>query len=91
MDYAFAVAIAIPLSTFIVTVGVIVVKSLKRNNPGIQKAGINSNLLKDLVRRKECDAISEGIAKELKLTREELLRGIDNLGKEIRSIRNAPD
>jgi len=72
MDYPAAIAIAIPSSTFIVMVGT-VIKS-KRNNPG-----------KDLVERKEFKAVTGGIANELKLTREEFRRGIDDLREEIRS------
>ena len=80
MDYATAIAIAIPVSTFIVTAGT-VIKS-RRGNPGNQK---------DFVGRKEFVAVTGGIANELKLTREELLRGIDSLGKEIRSIKHGND
>lgn len=78
MDYATAIAIAVPASTFIVMVGT-VVKS-KRSNPGNQFVG-----------QKEFKAVTGGIANELKLTREELLRGIASLGEEIRNMKHGPD
>jgi len=79
MDYASAIAIAIPSSTFIVMVGTVVIKFRKHNNPGNQFVG-----------QKEFKAVTGGIANELKLAREEFRRGIDDLREEIRSKRG-PD
>jgi len=78
MDYPAALAIAVPASTFIVMIGT-VVKS-KRSNPGNQFVG-----------QKEFKAVTGGIANELKLTREEFRRGVDDLRGEIRSKRDGSD
>lgn len=74
LGYAEAIAIAIPSSSLIITVGCIVVKSRKNGN--------NS-----FVGRKEFVAVIKGISTELRLTREGFKAGIDEVKEQIKGLK----
>ena len=81
MSYAEAIAIAVPSSTFIVTIGWGIIR-YKGNNSGSSGKANNS-----YVGRKEFVAVIGGIATELKLTREGLTAGINDLKDQIRGLK----
>ena len=74
LGYAEAIAIAIPSSSFIITVGCIVVKSRKNGN--------NS-----YIGRKEFVAVVKGISTELRLTREGFQAGINEVKEQIKGLK----
>ena len=81
LGYAEAIAIAIPSSSFIVTLGCVIVK-YKRGNSGPPKNSNNS-----YVGRKEFAAVVNGISTELRLTREGFKAGIDEVKEQIKGLK----
>lgn len=96
MDYPLAIAIAIPASSFIVTCGSLIGKAMNRNkydvtsSPPVSRKVLDSILNKKFEKVRyvgECEAISDGIKNEMKLTREVLHDGFEAVREEIRSSR----
>ena len=93
MDYPLAIAIALPTATFIVTCGSIIGKAISRNKPGCPTPSVSRKELNGILNKKfekvvytnTCDAVSEGIKSEMKLTRETLAKGIEDIKEEIRN------
>ena len=73
LGYAEAIAIAIPSSSFIVTVGCVIIKSRKNGN-------------NTYVGRKEFLSEIKGISTELRLTREGFQDGIKEVKEQIREL-----
>ena len=84
MDYPTCLAFAIPISAFIFTVGNVAIK-FKRNSPSLSSKGSQNN---SFIGRREFDAVTGGIAQELKLTREEFVRGIKDVKEQIRGLKS---
>ena len=93
MDYPLAFAIALPTSTFIVTLGSLIGRYInkKPNSSGsISRRdldGILNKKFEHVVYDGECGAISKGIRNEMQLTREALEKGLSDIRDEIRSAR----
>ena len=90
MDYPLAIAVALPASTFIVMCGTLVGKSMNKNNPNSSVPrkvldGILNKKFEHVVYTDKCNAVSEGIKSEMKLTREMLEKGIESIKREIRN------
>lgn len=98
MDYPSAIAIAVPTSTFIVTLGALIRKLMSKDKSGTPAApvssvtrqelnGVLNKKFENIVYADRCDAITKGIRNEMKLTRETLVKGIEDIKQEIRSNR----
>ena len=85
LGYAEAIAIAIPSSSFIITTGCIIIKYRKNNKSNASPS--TSGNKNSFVREETCNAISARIASELKLTREGLTAGINDLKAQIRGLK----
>ena len=92
MDYPLAITIALPASTFIVTCGTLIVKKMNRDESGdTSSPSVSRGLLDSILDKKfknvryvgECKAISEGIGKEMSLTREVIHDGLEAVRKEV--------
>ena len=77
LGYAEAIAIAIPSSSFIVTLGCVIIKSRKNST------GSNS-----YIGRREFTSVIRGISTELRLTREGFQNGIDEVKEQIRGLKS---
>ena len=83
MDYPTCLVFAIPISAFIFTVGNVAIK-FKKNLSNSPSKGSQGN---SFIGRREFDAVTGGIAQELKLTREEFVRGIEDVKLQIRGLK----
>lgn len=80
MDCGTAIAIAVPASTFIVSIAVIIVKSMKQD----ESSKSTNNLF---VRRTECNTIVTSFGKSLDNMRFDLVGRITSLDKKLESLR----
>ena len=82
MDYGTAIAIAVPVSTFIVSVSVIIVRSVRNNG----SSNPRNNLY---LRRSEFERQVRACGTSMENLRSDLIRGIEGLDNKFEDLRKA--